>query len=333
MTVSDLAALLADAHTQEPLEWREDGVYDHLRRRQAPIVDGVAEFVSHETQDHFGLQWNRFARTQFDTHTTTTDSRDRLQNQSGLQLRDFVGRTVLEVGCGAGRFTEVLLASGAKVVSVDFSSAVHANRQAHADAEAEGRALFARADVFELPVRHRAFDIVLCYGVLQHTGSPRHALRCLWDAVAPGGRLLVDRYRISPRNMMPAKHALRPLTTRLDTEQLLRAVQVLVDTLFPYEVRLLGHLQDGGVRRFARLVVNRLAPNSVYPINLHLTGRLDHEAALAWSILDTFDMYGPRYDSPQLFRSWRRDLHALEDGNVERCITCGQGNAGVVRRV
>ncbi|PZS09927.1 MAG: hypothetical protein DLM64_09710 [Solirubrobacterales bacterium] len=330
--VPELSVLLADPRTQEPLQWRGDGVYDRSGRRRAPIADGVAEFVSDPTQDHFGLQWNRFARTQFDSHTGTTVSRDRLTHQSGLRLADFAGRTVLEVGCGAGRFTEVLLGAGASVVSLDFSSAVHANRSAHALAEREGRALFARADVFELPVRRRAFDIVLCYGVLQHTGAPRRALRCLWEAVAPGGLLLVDRYRIGLRNTVPAKYALRPLTRRLGSERLLTAVRASVDTLLPHELSLLGHLQGGGVRGLARLAVNRAAPNSVYPVNLHLAGRLDYETARIWSTLDTFDMYGPRYDSPQRFRSFRRDLHALEDGDVVRCIICGQGNAGAVRR-
>jgi SAM-dependent methyltransferase len=37
------------------------------------------------------------------------------------------GKHVLEAGCGAGRFTEVLLKAGAYVTSIDLSSAVEAN--------------------------------------------------------------------------------------------------------------------------------------------------------------------------------------------------------------
>ena len=37
------------------------------------------------------------------------------------------GKNVLEVGCGAGRFTEVMLAAGARVFACDLSSAVEAN--------------------------------------------------------------------------------------------------------------------------------------------------------------------------------------------------------------
>src|SRR6187397_1731582 len=39
------------------------------------------------------------------------------------------GRVVLEAGCGAGRFTELLLAGGARVVAFDLSRAVEANRE------------------------------------------------------------------------------------------------------------------------------------------------------------------------------------------------------------
>jgi 2-polyprenyl-3-methyl-5-hydroxy-6-metoxy-1,4-benzoquinol methylase len=38
------------------------------------------------------------------------------------------GLDVLECGCGAGRFTEVLLAQGATVTSIDMTEAVEANQ-------------------------------------------------------------------------------------------------------------------------------------------------------------------------------------------------------------
>jgi 2-polyprenyl-3-methyl-5-hydroxy-6-metoxy-1,4-benzoquinol methylase len=324
--------VFADPRSGEPLDPGPDGLYAPDGSREAQLIDGVAEFVSDETQDHFGLQWNHFAAVQLDSFNGTTQSRDRLLEQSGLTPADFAGKTVLEVGCGAGRFTEVLLQFGAKVVAVDYSAAVYANRRTHDAAAADGRVLFARTDVFDLPFRPRSFDIVLCYGVVQHTGNARRAVTCLWEMVAPGGILLVDRYRASPKNQILFKHLLRPATKRMSSQALLSATDRIVSRIFPWQVRTFASLQGGGVRRIARLALIRLMPNSVFPLNLHVQGDLDREVARTWSILDTFDMYGPRYDLPQTFRAWRRDLQQLEAGAIERCAVCGQGNTATVRR-
>ena len=45
----------------------------------------------------------------------------------GLGTSQLERKKVLEIGSGAGRFTELLVATGAEVVSCDFSSAVDAN--------------------------------------------------------------------------------------------------------------------------------------------------------------------------------------------------------------
>lgn len=326
------SSIFADPGSGLPLEVRPDGLYAPDGRRRAEINDGVVEFVRDDVQDHFGLQWNRFASVQLDSVNGTTQTRDRLLNQSGLEPADFAGKTVLEVGCGAGRFTEVLLSFGANVVSTDYSAAILANRRTHTDAEAEGRAVFARADVFELPFRPRSFDVVLCYGVVQHTGDADRALASLWEMVADGGVLLVDRYRISLQNVSPFKYLLRPASKRMDSARLLTLTERIVSTLFPWQVRVLRHLQGGGTRRPLRLVLIRLMPTSVFPVTLHLHNELDRDLALTCSILETFDMYGPRYDHPQTFGAWRRDLSRLQGATLERCQICGQGNTATVRR-
>ncbi len=151
--------------------------------------------------------------------------------------------------------------------------------------------------------------------------------------VAPGGALLADRYAISPQNVMPLKYVLRPITKQLDSTRLLRMIDRMVAACAPWELCALRHLQGDGLRRLLRLLLIRLVPNSVYPLNLHVAGVLDRETALAWSILDTFDMYGPQYDAPQTGQGWRRDLDRLAGSSVELCRRCGQGNTARVRRV
>ncbi len=75
----------------------------------------------------FGLQWNTYRRTQLDSFTGIPISAERLKRIAGGTLEMFQGKTVLEAGCGAGRFTEIMLDSGANVWAVDLSTAVDAN--------------------------------------------------------------------------------------------------------------------------------------------------------------------------------------------------------------
>lgn len=322
----------AEPGTRARLEKRDDGLYSALGARVAPVADGIAEFVCDDTQAHFGLQWNRFATVQLDSVNGTTQSRDRLLDQSGFTPRDFAGELVLEVGCGAGRFTEILLRFGARVVSTDFSTAVRANRQNNGRERDDASVVFARADIFDLPFAPQAFDIVLCYGVVQHTGHPAAAVHRLWDMVAPGGVLLVDRYRAHPRTFLPLKYLLRPVTKRLAPEKLLDAIERSVDWLFPRQITVFRRLQGSRILRPVLVAANRLTVNSVFPVNLYVRGELDRETARAWSILDTFDMYGPRYDLPQTFKAFRRCVEDLPQGVVERCVTCGQGSTATIRR-
>ena len=101
--------------------------------------DGYAE--------SFGDQWNRWRRVQLDSVTGKPLSRARLFEGTRWP-EDLTGQTVLELGCGAGRFTEVLLDAGAEVWAVDASSAVDAARDNLGEHE---RLHLAQADLFDLP--------------------------------------------------------------------------------------------------------------------------------------------------------------------------------------
>ncbi len=192
--------------------------------------------------------------------------------------------------------------------------------------------MFAQGDVFRLPVEDAAFDIVLCYGVLQHTGHPNKALRALWKKVAPGGKLLVDRYGVNLKNVMPFKYLLRPLTKRMPATTLLGACEAYVRAIYPAQIRAFAAMQGDGVRRLARLAANRLTINSVFPLNLQLAGELSPELAVEWSVLDTFDMFAPRYDWPVTAAKWKAEVEAL-GGRVGRRIQCGQGYAATITKV
>src|SRR5438552_904345 len=93
-----------------------------------PVVKGSPRFVSEDNYANaFGLQWNTYSKTQLDSHNGTSISRDRLVRCLGVPLESLKNKNVLEAGCGAGRFTELIVGTGANVHSIDLSNAVEAN--------------------------------------------------------------------------------------------------------------------------------------------------------------------------------------------------------------
>jgi len=287
---------------------------------QVPVVRGIPRFVaSDDYAAAFGWQWKRFARSQLDSYTGTTISRDRLTRCLGGSLEEAVrGKTVLEAGCGAGRFTEILLDAGARVVATDLSSAVEAN---YANC-ASGRDYFVcQADVRELPIAPRSFDVVLCLGVIQHTPDPEETIAALAGYVKPRGLLAIDHYS----SRYPAtwsRRAIRSMLLRLPPERAHHAALGITRTLLPVHRALWQRRRGfGRLRRY----LSRLSPvvdyYDTYP-------ELGPGLLAEWALLDTHDTLTDQYKHFRDPNRIRATLIALGLSNVEVCV----GGNGVEAR-
>src|SRR5262249_28087380 len=132
-----------------------------------PVIKGIPRFVDASNYAAaFGVQWLRHQRTQLDSYTGTTLSRDRARHCLGeRRWGDLADSVVVECGCGDGLFTEGPLEQQAHVMSIDLSLAVEANQ---ANFPQDERHRIAQADLRALPFPPQAFDIVFCLGVVQH---------------------------------------------------------------------------------------------------------------------------------------------------------------------
>lgn len=281
------------------------------RAGRVPIRRSIPRFVDEPPYlSSFGEQWNRYRRTQIDKVNGTTLSRDRLLSGTGWKLDELRGASVLEVGCGAGRFTQVLLDAGAEVVALDASAAVDA---CWANNGPHERLTVVQADLFAMPFAPGSFDRVFCYGVLQHTPDPRRAFEMLLHPLRSGGEIAVDLYRSTPWvYRWTAKHWYRWLTKRMKPEPLARLVEWYVPRWLPIDTWC-------GRQPVLRRLVPALVPCWNYTGILNLSPDLMTQ----WAVLDTFDALSAYYDQPQTLRRVRQifrdarltDIHVRVGGN------------------
>jgi len=284
-----------------------------------PIVRGVPRFVPAENySSSFGFQWNRFRRTQLDSVTGQPISRERFFAQSAWSATEMTKGWTLDVGCGAGRFAEIALSTGTRLVAVDYSNAVDACRE---NLGPHPRLDVVQADVYHLPFVSRRFDFVYCFGVLQHTPDVHGAFAALCQQVIPGGRIAVDLYPELALNVLWPKYWLRPVTKRMQADRLLPLVSSMVRILWPVSLAL-GRVPGVGRR------LRHALPVANYDGILPLTPSQLKE----WAVLDTFDMLAPAHDHPQsvaTLTAWFGDAQLSEVEVFRRGLVIGRGRQRV----
>ena len=253
---------------------------------QYNIKGGIPRFVPDSNYaDNFGMQWNYFSKTQLDSYSGFPISSDRFWKATGWQPEQLKDEWVLDIGCGSGRFAEVALKAGAKLVALDYSNAVDA---CYENLKSYKNLYVIQGDIYSLPFAKDSFKFVYSLGVLQHTPDVKKAFSALPPVVAPNGRLCVDYYWKRFQTVLHAKYLFRPITKRMQKDKLFNLLKKIVPAML-FISRLIDKIP------FLGKIFKRVIPvadySGVYP--------LTEKQLSEWALLDTFDMLGPQYDSPQ----------------------------------
>jgi SAM-dependent methyltransferase len=198
----------------------------------------LAEFRRRRTLASFDYQWRQIP----EGDAMLSDDWFRAQVEGilcgellGVERDWFRGRSVLDAGCGGGRWTLGFLRLGAEVTAVDASESAIAYTRREMERlapepVAEGRLVTERVNLLEIPssLAERRFDLVFSFGVLHHTGDTARALRNVSALVAPDGFLFL--YLYGPR---PLGHRLfLGLARSLAAPLPFRAKRALLQRLF-----------------------------------------------------------------------------------------------------
>jgi SAM-dependent methyltransferase len=277
----DLSGILVCVRCGAPLppepSWEGDGTHCAGCGTEVPVIRGIPRFVASDAYaSSFSFEWNRHRRTQLDD-ATSRESEDTFHAKTGLSPEEVSGRLLLDVGCGMGRFADVVSRWGGKVIGIDLSLAVEA---AHANLGNRENVRILQADLSRLPFRPGTFDIVYSLGVLHHTPDCEKAFRQLVPLVRPGGRLCIWVYgTMGPWERFARFY--RKVTVRMPKGFLHGLCHLAIPWYHVCRLPLVGDLLW-----------------TLLPISRHPNPD--------WRVLDTFDWYSPQYQSlhtfPQVYR-------------------------------
>ena len=241
------------------------------------IIGSIPRFVEEGSYASlFGDQWKQYKKTQLDSFSGVPISENRFNLTLGELKDNLQGKLVLEAGCGAGRFTEILLKKGAKLVSSDLSTAVEVNIENFPLSDDH---LVIQADINDMPYADETFDVVICMGVIQHTPSPEETIRSLYALVKKGGTLVIDHYTFNRSRLFRLHYFYRLFYRKQPASVTIPAVGKLVKRYLPLHKKFANN-------KLMSVLLNRISPVISY---YHAFPQLNDQQQEEWALLDTHD--------------------------------------------
>ena len=257
------------------------------KSHRIPIKNGIPRFtpdVSYSS-GNFSLLREKHATLQLDSMNGTKDRLHTVLSRTNWSAEFFKGKTVLECGCGAGPDTEILVGLGANVLAVDIAGLDTAKKNvSHPNVQ------FVQADIANLPLKRRSFDVVFCHRALQHTPNPAETLEQILPLVKDEGAVFVHTYARSFIQMFRWKYALRPVTTKVNPETLYGVIEWYSKSAF----KLTTWLNRNFLTQYLAWVC---IPFLNYRHQEAFKTKTD-EFIREFGIHDTFDALSPKYDNP-----------------------------------
>lgn len=163
--------------------------------------------ITYRTRESFDYQWKDSPDGNW------IETRPELKQREPLLVLEFTklsrdwfpGKSILDAGCGSGRFSWAMASMGAQVHAVDQSEAgVYHTRQACAEFGEQVRV--SQHDLTQPLQLEPSFDLVWSHGVLHHTGNTFGAFTNIARLVKPGGYLFLMLYG-EPSGKDPGEYA------------------------------------------------------------------------------------------------------------------------------
>lgn len=262
---------------------------------------------------NFEIQWNEFSKTQLDSNNRHNLNEERFLNSTNWSKKNLKNSNILEIGSGAGRYTEILKKLFKAVITVEPTDAIFNNYNNNKCKNV----FFLKCNIYDIPFKNNSFDFVFCYGVLQHLKNPEKGYFKIIDLCKKKGKISTDHYRkyFYPYSFYHPKYIWRPITTKIDPNLLLKIIKFYIPLYIKIDTSIkkikYGHIVAG------------LIP---IPCWNYVNYGLSESQRLEWAILDTFDALASKYDFPWSLGKLRKFSKKLNLSNFR----CNYGANGLI---
>lgn len=175
-----------------------------------PIKGFVPRFVDSDKYAGTFSKQRLYVRKHFEHYRHDTSGDGQFWPTTGFTPEEIKTGLTLEVGCGYGRFVDVVSRNGGEIVGLDLST--HSIELAQDFVGMRPDVHLVQADLYRPPFRQGAFDRLYSIGVLHHTPSTRAAVLACLPLVKPGGALAFWVYHPDDK---ARTDKVRPITARL----------------------------------------------------------------------------------------------------------------------
>lgn len=224
-------------------------------------------------------------------HTTNM-----FQAITGFSADSLRGMTVLDMGCGPGRFTDVAVGMGASVVALDYSSAIDAAQANFTERKVD--ILFIQGDALRVPLKDNSVDFSFTIGVLHHTPAPATGVKEARRVTRGGGQFAIRVYNAGDFYTYPMVRFWRAIFLKLRP-----VFKHFPPLIYSYLFGALGYYL-GKLWRPLSYPLRAVFPTAWLP-DIH------------WTILDTFDAVATTYQSGHTPEEIERWLHDAEFSKIQ----------------
>lgn len=186
--------------------------YLHCRNdgEKYPIKKYVPRFVeSDKYVDAFSFLRER-TRRHFDEYKKDRRGYKLFLPTTGFNEEDIKKGLTLEIGCGYGRYLDVVNSMGGEIVGVELSTDSVELAQDFVGLRKNVHII--QADLFNIPFKECTFDRIFSIGVLHHTPDTEEAFKAIVPYVKEQGEIIVWVY---PPEMKTAEDMWRKMTLKL----------------------------------------------------------------------------------------------------------------------
>jgi 2-polyprenyl-3-methyl-5-hydroxy-6-metoxy-1,4-benzoquinol methylase len=140
----------------------------------------------------FSLPWYNEVDMRF-IHSARLFATNKIPFDNIIPFEEIAGKRVLEIGCGVGFHSELMVRAGANLSAIDLSpTSVEATTNRFSLKNLQGN--IQQADAEHIPFPDQSFDFVWSWGVIHHSARTARIVREISRVLKPGGECRIMVY-------------------------------------------------------------------------------------------------------------------------------------------